>query len=290
MRRLRDCSASSEAPTSCINAALPSAIRRSLLNARDTAPGDRLKVRHVDRRDAARRGAINDGACQRMLAGFLESRRDARALRLRFHDAMVSTSMQAWACQPSMCRSCRAPAYRSRAGARWPGHPGTSTPSCAPRPLATMMEMGVASPSAHGQAMMSTATALTIAYARRGSGPTNHQVANVINAMHDDRGNEPRGNVIGQALQRRAAALRLRDQRDDLRRAGCRRPHALRSTTTAPVWLSVAPTTRSPGPLSTGRGSPVSMDSSKVERPSSIRPSTGTFSPGRTRTRSPITS
>ena len=36
-----------------------------------------------------------------------------------------------------------------------------STPSWAPRPTPTMMDIGVASPNAHGQAMMSTATALT---------------------------------------------------------------------------------------------------------------------------------
>jgi len=42
-----------------------------------------------------------------------------------------------------------------------------------------------------------------------------------------------------------------------------------------------------PGCLSTGRLSPVSMDSSTDERPSSTRPSTGTFSPGRTRIVSP---
>jgi hypothetical protein len=35
------------------------------------------------------------------------------------------------------------------------------TPAWAPRPVATMMETGVARPSAHGQAMISTATALT---------------------------------------------------------------------------------------------------------------------------------
>ena len=36
-----------------------------------------------------------------------------------------------------------------------------STPAWAPRPTPTMIDMGVASPSAHGQAMMSTATAAT---------------------------------------------------------------------------------------------------------------------------------
>lgn len=33
-----------------------------------------------------------------------------------------------------------------------------STPSCAPRPVPTMMDMGVARPMAQGQAMTSTAT------------------------------------------------------------------------------------------------------------------------------------
>ena len=37
----------------------------------------------------------------------------------------------------------------------------TSTPACAPRPVATMIEIGVASPSAQGQAMISTLTAAT---------------------------------------------------------------------------------------------------------------------------------
>ncbi len=38
-----------------------------------------------------------------------------------------------------------------------------STPAWAPRPVATMMDIGVARPSAHGHAMISTATALTSA-------------------------------------------------------------------------------------------------------------------------------
>ena len=36
-----------------------------------------------------------------------------------------------------------------------------STPACAPRPTPTMIDMGVASPSAHGHAMISTLTAAT---------------------------------------------------------------------------------------------------------------------------------
>jgi hypothetical protein len=46
-----------------------------------------------------------------------------------------------------------------------------STLDVAPRPVPTIMDIGVASPNAQGQAMLSTATALTRASAIRGSGP-----------------------------------------------------------------------------------------------------------------------
>ena len=47
----------------------------------------------------------------------------------------------------------------------------TSTPACAPRPVAVMIDIGVARPSAQGQAMISTETAETMAKTMRGSGP-----------------------------------------------------------------------------------------------------------------------
>jgi hypothetical protein len=60
------------------------------------------------------------------------------------------------------------------------------------------------------------------------------------------------------------------------------------SITSDPVPLTVAPITLSPAAFSTGIGSPEIMDSSTALCPSSTAPSTGTFSPGRTRRRSPI--
>ena len=57
--------------------------------------------------------------------------------------------------------------------------------------------------------------------------------------------------------------------------------------TSAPLVFSVAPISLSPGRLLTGSGSPVSIDSSTALDPSVTTPSTGTFSPGRTRSRSP---
>ena len=57
--------------------------------------------------------------------------------------------------------------------------------------------------------------------------------------------------------------------------------------TNAPLVLSVAPMSLSPARLVTGSGSPVSIDSSRALLPSTTTPSTGTFSPGRTRSASP---
>ena len=59
------------------------------------------------------------------------------------------------------------------------------------------------------------------------------------------------------------------------------------STRTSPSRFSVAPITSSPGPFVTGSDSPVTIDSSKAERPWRTTPSTGTLSPGRTTTVSP---
>ncbi len=64
-------------------------------------------------------------------------------------------------------------------------------------------------------------------------------------------------------------------------------PTRLASMISDPVPLMVAPVTGSPATFSTGIGSPEIIDSSTDERPSTTTPSTGTLSPGRTRSRSP---
>ena len=67
-----------------------------------------------------------------------------------------------------------------------------STPDFAPRPTPTMIDIGVARPSAHGQAMMSTVTAATSPNANRGSGPNSAQAANAISATKITAGtNQP---------------------------------------------------------------------------------------------------
>jgi len=65
-------------------------------------------------------------------------------------------------------------------------------------------------------------------------------------------------------------------------------PTLVASNLIKPTLLRVAPITLSPAFLSTGIDSPVSIDSSIVVFPSTTTPSTGIFSPGRTRIKSPI--
>src|SRR5437867_11318293 len=52
-------------------------------------------------------------------------------------------------------------------------------PSSAPRPIPTIIEVGVANPSAHGQAMISTATKFSSALVKAGAGPNASQRPNV---------------------------------------------------------------------------------------------------------------
>ena len=160
------------------------------------------------------------------------------------------------------------------------------TPAAAPRPVATMIEMGVASPRAHGQAMIRTATAATTACARRGSGPATSQARKAAAATaitagtnHDDTTSASLW--IGARL--RCASLTIRT----IWARSVSAPTRSARITRLPVPLTVPPISRSPGPFSAGIGSPVIIDSSTALRPSRMMPSTGAFSPGRTRSRSP---
>ena len=65
-------------------------------------------------------------------------------------------------------------------------------PARAPRPTPTMIDIGVARPSAQGQAMINTVTAATRPKAKRGSGPKMTQAANAITAEASTAGtNQP---------------------------------------------------------------------------------------------------
>ncbi len=67
-------------------------------------------------------------------------------------------------------------------------------------------------------------------------------------------------------------------------------PTRVASTTSRPLVFTVAPVTPSPGATSTGTDSPVSIEASTAEEPSTTVPSVAIFSPGRTTNRSPTAS
>ena len=94
--------------------------------------------------------------------------------------------------------------------------PWIRIPSCAPRPVPTISAVGVASPSAHGQAMISTATAAVNAVATP-SAPKASQPASVASAIADHDRDEDRRDAVGEPLHRRLAGLRLLDEARDLR-------------------------------------------------------------------------
>ena len=85
-------------------------------------------------------------------------------------------------------------------------------PRVAPRPDATMIDIGVARPSAHGHAMISTVTALMSPNIQLGSGPSQPQARTSQRDRDHERPRNAR-DAVGHALHRRLRALRLRHER-----------------------------------------------------------------------------
>src|SRR5439155_1152225 len=110
----------------------------------------------------------------------------------------------------SLCAVSRASAERIR------------IPCSAPLPVLTITESGVARPSAQGQAMMSTATAATIAEVNAGWGPNTNQATNVrLRAVTDDtRGarleaDQHSNRLAGAGFRSGLKQTAQKDQRDD---------------------------------------------------------------------------
>ena len=140
--------------------------------------------------------------------------------------------------------------------------PLMSRPSCAPRPVPTSRAVGVARPSAHGQAMISTATAAV--NANEAGSPAPSQKPSVATE---------RPITIGTNTPETRSASRctsaLPDWASVTSRAICAsavsEPTFVARTTSRPPALTVAPATASPGCFSTGTDSPVSSDWSTAD-------------------------
>ncbi len=162
--------------------------------------------------------------------------------------------------------------------------PLTKIPSWAALPVPTRRAVGVARPNAQGQAMINTETAAVNANAA--PAPASSHPTRVSNARATTMGT----NTADTRSARRCTGA-LPACASATRRAiwasWVSDPIRVARTTSRPPALTVAPTTSSPGPTSTGTGSPVSMLVSTADAPSSTTPSVAIFSPGRTTNRSP---
>ena len=91
-------------------------------------------------------------------------------------------------------------------------------PSWAPRPVPTMIAVGVARPRAHGQAMISTATAAVKASAASLADEPARRRA--CRGDDDDDRHEHRRDAVGEPLHRRLARLGVLDEAGDLGQLG----------------------------------------------------------------------
>ena len=161
--------------------------------------------------------------------------------------------------------------------------PRIRMPSWAPRPVPTIRAVGVARPSAQGQAITSTATAAVKAAVA--SPVSSSQPSSVTSAITSTTGTKT--DEMRSASRSTGALVRCASSTSRVICASwVSAPTRVARTTSRPDALTVEPATTSPGPTSTGTGSPVRRERSTAEAPSSTTPSVATFSPGRTTNRS----
>ena len=159
-----------------------------------------------------------------------------------------------------------------------------SMPSCEPRPVPASSAVGVARPSAHGQAITSTETAALNA---RGTScdTTSHpmRVRSEITRIVGTKIAETRSarRAMGAFVSWAAATS------SPIFASVVSDPTRVARTVSDPEVFRVAPVTASPTETSTGTDSPVSREASTAEDPAITVPSVAIFSPGRTRNSSP---
>jgi hypothetical protein len=161
--------------------------------------------------------------------------------------------------------------------------PLISIPCCAPLPVPTITATGVASPSAHGQAIISTEIS-TVNASLKSPVPMSHAVpASMARAMTTGT-NMPE--ILSASLAMGAFDPCASSMSFTIRARVVALPTRVARQTTEPLRLMLPPVTSAPSSFSTGVLSPVSIDSSAEVMPSVTIPSTGNLSPGLTITSS----
>ena len=231
-------------------------------------------------------GTDGDGRRDRVLRGILERAGQPEQLRSdRFRAAGTTSTSRIRPVVTVPVLSSTMVSTR-RVDSRTCG-PLIRMPSWAPRPVPTSRAVGVASPSAHGQAMISTATAA--AKAVSAPAPVTSQNPRVTSARPMTIGTNTADTRSASRCTGALPVCACSTSRA-IWASWVSAPTLVARTSSRPPAFTVAPTTRSPGPTSTGTGSPVSRLASIADDPSTTSPSVAIFSPGRTTNRSPTTS
>ena len=252
--------------------ASPSSVPRAPLPGIDAKSRDAAAARCPRRAPratiAARADASSPARALAADAQHVVARRARRTRRRRVTAGRPSVSVPVL----STISVCSRPACSSAAALR------IRMPDCAPRPVPTMIAVGVARPSAHGHAMTSTATAWTSA---RVASPASHHVSD-----ERQRGDQRRRPARRRRRRGRPGAGSApstpapRATSRTMPASSVASPTPVASHVSMPSWFSVPANTCAPGAFATGRLSPVSMLSSTLDAPSRTTPSTGTLSPG----------
>ena len=158
-------------------------------------------------------------------------------------------------------------------------------PRRAPSPVPTITAIGVASPRASGQVMTTTVIANSSDSCAEAPA-AQYQTAKVA---------RPPSSATSTSQKAARSARRWPGAFDawaswtslTICASAVSEPTAVARARRVPVLLIVAPTKADPGPFGTGMLSPVTVDSSTSLVPSITSASTGTFAPGRIRSRSP---
>ena len=123
-------------------------------------PAGESKSAHRRKLEPALGRGFDDGGGQRMLAAALDAGREPQHFVLRRSPsaATIATTFGLPSVSVPVLSTTSVSTFSMRSSA---SAFLISTPACAPRPTPTMIDIGVASPSAQGQAMISTVTAAT---------------------------------------------------------------------------------------------------------------------------------
>ena len=157
--------------------------------------------------------------------------------------------------------------------------PETRMPSWEPRPDETASAVGVARPSAQGQAMMRTVSAACRPIAQS---PVIRPQARSVRALIAKTIGTNTAEIRSASRATAGLPVCARLTRSAMAARVVSDPTRVARTSSTPEVLIVAPVTESPSPTSTGTDSPVSIAWSIAEWPATTSPSVAIFSPGRT--------